>query len=58
MSLPNKPIVVQGFPLTEASAVANPEQAGRTIFGSIMLNKSSIIQLFILIVYLSYILLD
>ena len=51
MSLPNKPIVVQGFPLTEASAVANPEQAGRTIFGSIMLNKSSIIQLFILIVY-------
>ena len=51
MSLPNKPIVVQGFPLTEASAIANPEQAGRTIFGSIMLNKPSILKLIILIVY-------
>ena len=51
MSLPNKPIVVQGFPLTEASAIANPEQAGRTIFGSIMLNKPSIFKLIILIVY-------
>jgi len=51
MSLPNKPIVVQGFPLTEASAIANPEQAGRTIFGSIMLNKPSIFKLIILIIY-------
>jgi hypothetical protein len=51
MSSPNKPIVVQGVPLTEAAAIANPEQAGRTIFGSIMLNKPSIIKLLILIVY-------
>ena len=51
MSLPNKPIVLQGFPLTEASAIANPEQAGRTIFGSIMLNKPSIFKLIILIIY-------
>ena len=51
MSSSNKPIVVQGVPLTEATAIANPEQAGRTIFGSIMLNKPSIIKLLILIVY-------
>jgi len=53
MSSSNKTNIVQGVPLTEASAIAaeNPEQAGRTILASIMLNKLSIVKLLFLIVY-------